>query len=109
MDNAVLLAIAGGAVAVAFAVALTLLVLDIKLPENIAYADNDALWARLLSLERHFVILCFAARWLAGEPVLNEELSEARWVSPPAAMMPSRTVSRPLSGKAPGALTSPST
>ena len=39
-----------------FAVALTLLVLDIKLPENIAYADNDALWARLLSLERHFVI-----------------------------------------------------
>ncbi len=33
-------------------------------------------------VERHFVILCFAARWTAGEPVLNEELSEARWVSP---------------------------
>ena len=33
-------------------------------------------------VERHFVILCFAARWMAGEPVLNEELSEARWVSP---------------------------
>ena len=33
-------------------------------------------------VERHFVILCFAARWVAGEPVLNEELSEARWVSP---------------------------
>ena len=31
-------------------------------------------------VERHFVILCFAARWMAGEPVLNEELSEARWV-----------------------------
>lgn len=30
--------------------------------------------------ERHFVILCFAARWLAGEPALNEELSEARWL-----------------------------
>jgi ADP-ribose pyrophosphatase YjhB (NUDIX family) len=29
----------------------------------------------------HFVILCFAARWIAGEPVLNEELAEARWVS----------------------------
>jgi 8-oxo-dGTP diphosphatase len=29
---------------------------------------------------RHFVILPFAARWLAGEPVLNEELSEARWL-----------------------------
>ena len=33
-------------------------------------------------VERHFVILCFAARWMAGEPVLNEELSEARWVDP---------------------------
>jgi 8-oxo-dGTP diphosphatase len=33
-------------------------------------------------IERHFVILPFAARWLAGEPVLNEELSEARWLRP---------------------------
>ena len=33
-------------------------------------------------VERHFVILCFASRWLAGEPVLNEELSEARWLDP---------------------------
>ena len=33
-------------------------------------------------VERHFVILPFAARWLAGEPVLNEELSEARWAHP---------------------------
>ena len=33
-------------------------------------------------VERHFVILPFAARWLAGEPDLNEELSEARWVRP---------------------------
>lgn len=33
-------------------------------------------------VERHFVILCFAARWLGGEPVLNEELSEARWLRP---------------------------
>jgi 8-oxo-dGTP diphosphatase len=32
--------------------------------------------------ERHFVILCFAARWVSGEPVLNEELSEARWLRP---------------------------
>jgi uncharacterized membrane protein len=39
-----------------FAVALTLLVLDIKLPENISYATNGELWARLKSLERHFVI-----------------------------------------------------
>jgi 8-oxo-dGTP diphosphatase len=33
-------------------------------------------------VERHFVILCFAARWSGGEPVLNEELSEARWLDP---------------------------
>ena len=31
---------------------------------------------------RHFVILCFAARWVAGEPLLSEELAEARWVAP---------------------------
>ena len=35
-------------------------------------------------IERHFVILPFAARWLAGEAVLNEELSEARWLEPQA-------------------------
>jgi len=29
---------------------------------------------------RHFVILCFASRWIAGEPQLNEELSDARWL-----------------------------
>jgi ADP-ribose pyrophosphatase YjhB (NUDIX family) len=33
-------------------------------------------------VERHFVILCFASRWLSGEPILNEELSEARWLDP---------------------------
>lgn len=33
-------------------------------------------------VERHFVILCFAARWLAGEPVLNDELDDARWIDP---------------------------
>jgi 8-oxo-dGTP diphosphatase len=33
-------------------------------------------------IERHFVILCFASRWLAGEPVLNEELDDARWLDP---------------------------
>ena len=33
-------------------------------------------------IERHFVILCFAARWLAGEPILNDELDDARWVEP---------------------------
>jgi len=33
-------------------------------------------------VERHFVILCFAARWRSGEPVLNEELDDARWLDP---------------------------
>jgi 8-oxo-dGTP diphosphatase len=33
-------------------------------------------------VERHFVIMCFAARWIAGEPVLNEELDEAHWLAP---------------------------
>jgi ADP-ribose pyrophosphatase YjhB (NUDIX family) len=35
-------------------------------------------------IERHFVILPFAARWISGEPVLNEELAEARWLDPSA-------------------------
>jgi 8-oxo-dGTP diphosphatase len=33
-------------------------------------------------VERHFVIMCFASRWLSGEPVLNEELDDARWLAP---------------------------
>jgi ADP-ribose pyrophosphatase YjhB (NUDIX family) len=33
-------------------------------------------------VERHFVILCFASRWLKGEPVLNSELDDARWIDP---------------------------
>jgi ADP-ribose pyrophosphatase YjhB (NUDIX family) len=33
-------------------------------------------------LSRHFVILCFASRWIAGEPTLNDELDDARWLRP---------------------------
>lgn len=33
-------------------------------------------------VERHFVILAFAARWIAGEPRLNAELTEAHWLRP---------------------------
>ena len=33
-------------------------------------------------IERHFVILCFAARWLAGEPSPSEEVAEVRWIAP---------------------------
>ena len=38
-----------------FAVALTLLVLDIKLPEA-TFTSNDQLWRKLVELERHFAI-----------------------------------------------------
>jgi ADP-ribose pyrophosphatase YjhB (NUDIX family) len=31
---------------------------------------------------RHFVILPFAARWISGDVVLNEELAEAHWLAP---------------------------
>jgi 8-oxo-dGTP diphosphatase len=31
-------------------------------------------------VERHFVILPFAARWIAGDVTLNEELAEASWL-----------------------------
>lgn len=33
-------------------------------------------------VERHFIIMCFASRCRAGEPVLNEELDDARWLTP---------------------------
>ena len=33
-------------------------------------------------VERHFVILPFAARWVAGDVALNEELAEAQWLLP---------------------------
>lgn len=35
-------------------------------------------------VERHFVILPFAARYISGEVLLNEELSEADWRAPSA-------------------------
>jgi ADP-ribose pyrophosphatase YjhB (NUDIX family) len=33
-------------------------------------------------VSRHFVILCFASRWISGETRLNEELDESRWIQP---------------------------
>jgi ADP-ribose pyrophosphatase YjhB (NUDIX family) len=32
----------------------------------------------------HYLIMSFAARWTSGEPVLNDELDDFRWVSPDA-------------------------
>ena len=33
-------------------------------------------------VERHFVILPFAARWISGEIALNDELADAKWLLP---------------------------
>ena len=33
-------------------------------------------------VERHFLILCLAARWRSGDVKLSEELDDARWVTP---------------------------
>ena len=33
-------------------------------------------------VERHFVILSFACRWVAGEAGPSDEVAEARWVAP---------------------------
>lgn len=30
----------------------------------------------------HYVVMSFAARWIAGEPVLNDELDAFSWVTP---------------------------
>ena len=52
--------------------------------EPVALAGHREVIARDAQrrIERHFVILSFAARWRAGEPVLNDELDDARWLDP---------------------------
>lgn len=32
----------------------------------------------------HYLIMSFAARWIGGEPKLNEELDDFRWIAPEA-------------------------
>jgi 8-oxo-dGTP diphosphatase len=32
----------------------------------------------------HYLIMSFAARWRAGEPVVNDELDDFRWLAPDA-------------------------
>ena len=32
----------------------------------------------------HYLIMSFAARWRAGEPVLNDELDDFKWLAPDA-------------------------
>jgi len=52
--------------------------------EIVALAGHREMIARDADgrVSRHFVILPFAARWISGEPVLNDELSDFRWVRP---------------------------
>ncbi|MBC7578838.1 NUDIX hydrolase [Tardiphaga sp.] len=33
---------------------------------------------------RHFVVMSFAARWAAGEPILNDECADFAWLPPDA-------------------------
>ncbi|MDB5616275.1 NUDIX hydrolase [Tardiphaga sp.] len=33
---------------------------------------------------KHFVVMSFAARWVAGEPVLNDECDDFAWLPPDA-------------------------
>ena len=42
-------------------------------------------WREVVPASRgdgHYLIMSFAARWTAGEPVLNEELDDFRWLAP---------------------------
>ncbi len=32
----------------------------------------------------HYLIMSFAARWSSGEPLLNDELDDFRWMAPDA-------------------------
>jgi 8-oxo-dGTP diphosphatase len=50
----------------------------------IALAGHREVIARDASgrIERHFVILCFAARWISGEPAASDEIAEAKWLAP---------------------------
>lgn len=52
--------------------------------EPVGFAGHREVMVRDASgrAERHFVIMCFASRWVSGEPQLNEELAEGRWVEP---------------------------
>jgi len=52
--------------------------------EPVALAGHREVIARDAQgrVERHFVILCFAACWLAGEPILSDELDDVRWLDP---------------------------
>jgi ADP-ribose pyrophosphatase YjhB (NUDIX family) len=52
--------------------------------EPVALAGHRDIIARDADgrVARHFVVLAFASRWISGEPAVNEELAQARWMQP---------------------------
>lgn len=54
--------------------------------DPVAFAGHREIIARddAGKVARHFVVMAFACRWVSGEPVLNDELAEARWMEPAA-------------------------
>ena len=67
-----------------FAVALTLLVLDLKLPDDLAPATNSELWKYLLGLERHFVIytISFIVIECTGSTITSSSISSFTPIEP---------------------------
>ena len=58
---------------------------EIALPiEPVAFAGHREIIVHDADgrVARHFVVMAFACRWIKGEPVLNDELAEARWMEP---------------------------
>ena len=55
--------------------------LDVE-PVELAGVREVILRDKTGRIERHFVVLCFAAHYRAGTATPNEELAELRWVDP---------------------------
>ncbi|RED37453.1 ADP-ribose pyrophosphatase YjhB (NUDIX family) [Rhodopseudomonas thermotolerans] len=50
--------------------------------EIVGFAGRREVLPSAASAAGHYVIMMFAARWTAGEPRLNDELDDARWIAP---------------------------
>ncbi|WP_047309524.1 NUDIX hydrolase [Rhodopseudomonas palustris] len=50
--------------------------------EIVGFAGRREVLPSPVGAAGHYVIMVFAARWAAGEPQLNDELDDARWIGP---------------------------
>jgi len=50
--------------------------------EIVGLAGRREVLPSVASAAGHYVIMVFAARWAGGEPQLNGELDDARWIGP---------------------------